>query len=254
MKMGNLEIYGVIYKITNNINGKVYIGQTINKRGFYGRYQYTGKCDIERVYKYHKKRKMDNKSYSQHLINSIGKYGFDSFEVVPVFDIAFSKEELNIKEQCWISIFDSFNNGYNKNLGGYNKGAYNITEEHRRKISEGNKGYKRSYETRKRLSEVNTGKRHTEKTKKKMSISKTGFKHSEKSKKKMSEKWALNPHNHKKVVCVETGEIFISIAEASRQKDCNRRSINNCLSGMIKTSGGYHWIYYKEYIKQQELA
>ena len=34
MKIGNLEIYGVIYKVINNINGKVYIGQTALKRGF----------------------------------------------------------------------------------------------------------------------------------------------------------------------------------------------------------------------------
>lgn len=30
MKIGNIEVYGVIYKITNTINNKVYIGQTIN--------------------------------------------------------------------------------------------------------------------------------------------------------------------------------------------------------------------------------
>lgn len=254
MKIGNLEVYGVIYKITNKINGKVYIGQTINKRGFYGRYQYTGSCDIERVYKYHRRRKIDNKSYSQHLINSIEKYGFDSFEVTPIFDFAFSMNELNLKEQCWISIFDSLNNGYNKNLGGYNRGAYKITEEHKQKISEGNKGYKRSYATRKRLSEVNTGKKLSKITKIKMSVSKTGFKHSEESKKKMSEQRKVSPHHCKKVICIETGEIFISITEASRIKYCNRRSINACVKGITKTSGGYHWMYYEEYVKKQKLA
>lgn len=28
MKIGNIEVYGIIYKITNTINGKCYIGQT----------------------------------------------------------------------------------------------------------------------------------------------------------------------------------------------------------------------------------
>lgn len=36
MKIGNLNVYGVIYKITNKINDKVYIGQTID--GFKVRY------------------------------------------------------------------------------------------------------------------------------------------------------------------------------------------------------------------------
>ena len=30
MKIGNLKIYGIIYKIQNKINNKVYIGQTIS--------------------------------------------------------------------------------------------------------------------------------------------------------------------------------------------------------------------------------
>lgn len=254
MKIYNLEVYGIIYKITNKINGKVYIGQTINKRGFYGRYKYTGSCDIERVYKYHRKRKMDNKSYNQHLINSIEKYGFDSFEITPILDFAFSMNELNIKEQCWISIFDSFNKGYNKNLGGYNIGSYNITEEHKRKIGEKNKGYKRTSETRRILSEINTGRKHSEITKVKMSISKKGFRHSKESKKKMSEQRKVRPHHCKKVICIETGEIFISITEAGRIKGCNRGSINACVKGINKTSGGYHWMYYEEYVKKQKLA
>ena len=39
MKLGNIEIYGIIYKIENKINGKVYIGQTSQKGGFDRRYK-----------------------------------------------------------------------------------------------------------------------------------------------------------------------------------------------------------------------
>ena len=251
MKIGNLEVYGIIYKIVNKINNKVYIGQTIMKKGFYGRYQYTGKSDIERVYRYHKKRKDKNKSYSQHLINSIEKYGFNSFEVCVLLDVAFSNEELNIKEQCWISIFNSLNNGYNKNLGGFNRGSYYITEQHKINIGKAKRGFKHSDETKKRLSEVNLGKHHSDETKRKMSISKTGFKHTEEFKNNIKKRRIIQPTNHRKVVCLETKEVFISVAESSRQKNCSRTGISNCLRGTTRKCGGYHWMYYEEYINKK---
>jgi len=104
MKIGNLEVYGIIYKITNIINDKVYIGQTTRENGFDGRYYCKGK-GIERVYKYHKNSKERFDDYNEHLLNSIEKYGFNSFEVNEIFDIAFSKEELNIKEKCSVLLY-----------------------------------------------------------------------------------------------------------------------------------------------------
>lgn len=117
MLIGNLEVYGIIYKIQNLINRKVYIGQTSQVGGFDDRYSYKGK-GIERIYTYHLKCKNLNKPYNFHLLRSIEKHGFDTFIVNKILDVAFSQEELNIKEQCWISYYDSFNNGYNNNLGG----------------------------------------------------------------------------------------------------------------------------------------
>lgn len=117
MIVNDIEVYGIIYKITNNINGKVYIGQTIKERGFLDRYPHKG-VGIERVYKHHKKNKNRNDGYNIHLFNAIEKYGFDAFTVDEVFDIAFNKDELNDKEKYYIEYFDSFNNGYNQTLGG----------------------------------------------------------------------------------------------------------------------------------------
>jgi hypothetical protein len=47
----------------------------------------------------------------------------------------------------------------------------------------------------------------------------------------------------RQIYCIETQEIFPSIAEAKRQKGCN--NIEKCLSGERQTAGGYHWCYYE---------
>ena len=113
----NKEYYGIIYKIENMINHKVYIGQTTDKKGFNGRYCCNGN-GVERVYNFHNNRKKRNLLYNSHLLNAIEKYGFDSFMVDEVFDVALSPHELNNKEILYIKQFDSFRNGYNNTPGG----------------------------------------------------------------------------------------------------------------------------------------
>lgn len=46
---------------------------------------------------------------------------------------------------------------------------------------------------------------------------------------------------YSKVRCVETGEIFPSIAAAGRAIGKHKYGINLCLLGRQKTCGGYHW-------------
>lgn len=113
----NKEYFGIIYKIENTINHKVYIGQTTNKNGFNGRYCCNGN-GIERVYNYHNNRKNRGIAYNSHLLNAITKYGFNSFIVNEIFDVALSPNELNNKEIFYIKQFDSFDNGYNGTPGG----------------------------------------------------------------------------------------------------------------------------------------
>ena len=112
------EYYGIIYKIENIVNNKVYIGQTSNPRGFNGRYDYKG-TGIERVFGYMLNKSSKNrKNYNQHLFRSIEKYGIESFVVDEVIDVANTQEELDEKERYYIEKFDSYKNGYNKSFGG----------------------------------------------------------------------------------------------------------------------------------------
>lgn len=121
MKIGNIECYGVIYKITNKVNLKVYIGQTTNERGFDGRYDFSG-VGIERVHKTLLCCKKIEKPYNSHLLGAIEMYGCENFEVNKVLDVAFSKQELDIKEVMYISKYKSINRnfGYNFTTGGGN--------------------------------------------------------------------------------------------------------------------------------------
>lgn len=101
-------MYGIIYKVTNTINNKVYIGQTIktlNERKYYHYYRAKNEPEITRT----------------HFINAIRKYGENVF-IWEQIDSANSKEELNEKEQYWINYYNSINYGYNIQKGGSLKG------------------------------------------------------------------------------------------------------------------------------------
>lgn len=94
---------GYIYKITNSINDKVYVGQTIRP--------------IEKRFVQHinDSRKYKEKSNIK-LYNAMNKYGTDKFEIELLEEC--DKEVLNEREIYWIDFLDSFKNGYNSTGGG----------------------------------------------------------------------------------------------------------------------------------------
>ena len=57
--------------------------------------------------------------------------------------------------------------------------------------------------------------------------------------------------NAKTVICLETLEVFDGINEASRKYKIDSSSITKCCKGKYKTCGGYHWMYYSDYLEQQ---
>ena len=50
----------------------------------------------------------------------------------------------------------------------------------------------------------------------------------------------------KKVICLETGEIYNSLTEAAKAVNRSTGNISDCLAGRKKTTGGYHWAYYED--------
>ena len=90
----------VIYKITNLIDGKIYVGQT-NRT-------------LEQRWREH----CANNSRCRYLHAAILKYGKENFRVEQI-DVALDRDEANRKESFYIKRFNSLApNGYNLNSGG----------------------------------------------------------------------------------------------------------------------------------------
>lgn len=97
----NQELLGTIYKITNLINNKVYIGQT--KQYYLDRWS---------QHKSHAKTGLSN----HKLARALRKYGEENFIIEIVEQCSY--EELDEKETYWIEYYDSIKNGYNILTGG----------------------------------------------------------------------------------------------------------------------------------------
>lgn len=95
----------IIYKHTNKITNKSYIGQT--------------KYTIEQRFKQHlsdaKQCHKRNLTRPFHL--ALLKYKITDWESI-ILESNLNKEDASLKEKYWIEKYDSYNNGYNATLGG----------------------------------------------------------------------------------------------------------------------------------------
>lgn len=89
-----------IYKITNNINGKIYVGKT--------------EFSIEKRFEEHKKDSRYETKEKRPLYAAFQKYGVENFSISLIEETDNPEE----REQYWIKELNSFHYGYNATLGG----------------------------------------------------------------------------------------------------------------------------------------
>ena len=116
----------IVYKTTNLINGKIYIGKACGKRAIEN---YLGS--------------------GRYFKRAVAKYGKENFRRITI-DIAENREDQNRKEIFWIDFYDARNSlvGYNVALGG--EGGL-VSEEHKEKLRKAKVGVPRSEETKRKL-------------------------------------------------------------------------------------------------------
>lgn len=102
-----------IYKITNTMNDKLYIGQTA--------------FGIEKRFKEHTNKAKSGNYNHRPLYSAMNKYGIENFNI-ELIENGLSKEEANEREQYWISFYSTYNdNGYNATIGGDDGGTHSCT-------------------------------------------------------------------------------------------------------------------------------
>lgn len=130
----------IIYKATNSVTGKVYIGQTIKS---------LAKRRSEHIY--NSKRGCDSYFYK-----SVNKYGSDIFEWDVLCECD-TKEELDEMEFHYIRQYKISTGVYNLTDGGDGSHGRLVSTETKKKMSEANKGRQISDDLRKKFSENRRG-------------------------------------------------------------------------------------------------
>lgn len=227
----NKDRKGIIYAHINKINGKMYIGQTVQT--LQARFKKEGKG-----------YKACTKFY-----NAIKKYGWDNFKHI-VLECGLNDNEIDDREKYWISYYNSINNGYNVDLGGANQ---HMSNEHKLKIQKGHLKHARkiicinngniydSIQEATRLTGIDhiwdccTGKLQS------AGSDENGYalvwRYLDEYNQDEDFIFKKRYKDDKPIICVITGEIYSCIKEATYKLNIDGGSIFKCCNGMRLTAG-----------------
>ena len=212
---------GYIYKVSNNINNKVYIGQTIRT--------------IQDRWKQHMKDSKQDRYSKIHFYRALNKYGINEFYIEEVENVEYEdlidlKNKLNELEMYYINKFNSFKGGYNSSYGG-----------------EGNVGLKHSEASKEKMRQARIGTKLPDSQKRSISLHSAKFWKGKKMPKDVVKKISIQ---HKiPVNQYDTKGNFIklwdSCADVERVLKINHANITKVCKGKehCNTAGGFIWKY-----------
>lgn len=211
-----------IYKITNQKTGKAYIGQSI--------------C-IEHRWKAHiqSAKNPNNKDYNSEFYTDIRNMGVNNF----CFDILEECQvtDLDEKEIYYISIFDTYKNGYNRTHGGAGQNYENVIKT--RELWD--KGYSSAEITNELKICRETVRKYLQDYKNYSTKEsyKRGYFNSEKAI-QANKNWNTN------IICQYTLDgIFLkgfnSCAEVEKTLGILAQSVSSCIKGEYFSAGGFRW-------------
>ena len=222
---------GLIYKVTNQINNKIYKGKTT--------------LSLEKRKKSHLHARFHKQTYFYSALN---KYGINNF-IWEILEDNIDNLNLNKREQFWINYYQSNNNkyGYNMTAGGDNTDNLNRwriknPELMHRFAKEGSKKMRTMLQENPELESKRKEKALigikkyaiTHKEKLKQHGINIYLSHKEQQDKQMEE---FHKQQSKKVICLNTKEIYPSMAEASRQTKISQGNISACCRGKRQSAG-----------------
>lgn len=215
-----------IYRYINKVNGKSYVGQSLDLRHRHNEH-------ISLL-----KRGLDGCVLLQKAWNKYGEDNFD-YEIICICN----PEELDVLEIKYIKEFDSYHNGYNCNEGGAGNSGFNHSDITKRKIAVASKGRKMTQETLRKMSLAQQGRSMSVTHRKALSDVWTVDR-----KQRLSEtRSGVNNPNFGRVgkdscnavpIISNSGDFFFTAVDAA--KWCGLKSatnISSCLSGKKKSAG-----------------
>ena len=223
-----------IYKITNLLNNKIYVGQTYST--------------LENRFKKHYRDSSGKNPKNMPIVLAIKKYGINYFKIELLEELSSDLTQLDVdlKEKYWGLKLNSLSpNGYNLKLG---NGRGILSEESKLKISKIHKGKLVSAETRLKISKSKKGMKNSVESKNKISQNNSkywfGKKRSTEDRLKMCKPKKKYKHHFARQIlakCNDKSYIFESAHEASKSNVFDKKiyitSITNCCKMKTKTAG-----------------